>query len=91
MKWPDLGLEPDAFSARRVLGTTSTLGRSTTLLIWTFAMWAFLWELEGSPLELKEYQISPADFGLASHPLEEVSGGTVEERVAKFHEVVDHN
>jgi hypothetical protein len=30
------------------------------------------WEVSGDPLQISEYTISPADFGVDSHPLEEV-------------------
>lgn len=34
------------------------------------------------------YKISPGDFGLEPHPLDEVSGGTAAERVGWFREVL---
>ena len=39
-----------------------------------------VWEVTAEG-EIKEYQICPADFGLATHAIEHVSGGTAEERV----------
>lgn len=47
-----------------------------------------VWEVSGSPLQIKEYQISPADFGLEPCALEDVSGGSAEERVEWFREAI---
>jgi len=47
------------------------------------------WEVSGSPLAIKEYQIQPSDFGLDPQPLSEVSGGSVEERVQWFRDVLN--
>ena len=47
-----------------------------------------VWEVTAEG-EIKEYQICPADFGLAVHDIKGVSGGTAEERVQWFLAVLD--
>eukprot|EP00040_Diaphanoeca_grandis_P036257 m.230570 g.230570 ORF g.230570 m.230570 type:complete len:1104 (+) comp33583_c0_seq1:63-3374(+) len=48
-----------------------------------------VWEVSGSPLAIKEYQIGPSDFGLEPQPLSEVSGGSADERVSWFRDVLN--
>lgn len=48
-----------------------------------------VWEVAGEPLSISEYTISPTDFGVGTHPLTTVTGGTAEERVAAFRKVLD--
>mmetsp|Transcript_102932 Transcript_102932/g.193658 ORF Transcript_102932/g.193658 Transcript_102932/m.193658 type:complete len:356 (-) Transcript_102932:19-1086(-) len=46
-----------------------------------------VWELcpDGN---IKEYEVSPADFGLEAHPLSEVAGGTPEENAKEMRELL---
>ena len=48
----------------------------------------YVWEVCGEPLAIKEYEISPADFGLGTHALSTVLGGSAEERTKAFRDVL---